>query len=196
MRFASLLILVTLTVLACEGPAGPAGPAGQPGNANVLSGTFSVPPTSYADTFWYFPVEGGTQGNPAQVASVAVPAITADIATNGAVLVYLKVPATPVGPATRWTLLPFHQGGMFGGFLVSIKAAVQTGQIAIGYMHEQTDTSVAVPSVYGVTLPTYEFKYVAISAVPASALATYIELGDPDRVLAALRRDGYVALGQ
>ncbi len=194
MRFVSHLTLVALTVLACEGPAGPAGADGadgQPGNANVVSGTFSVAPAAYADSFWYFPIAGGTQGNPAQVATVAVPAITADIANNGAVLVYLKVPATPVGASTRWTLLPFHQGGMFGGFLVSIKAAVQTGQIAIGYMHEQTDTSVTVPSVYTVTLPIYEFKYVAMSAVPASAVAAYAQLGDPDRVLAALRRDGY-----
>ena len=183
-RYCGALVIAAL--LGCEGPTGP---AGSPGNANVVSGTFSVAPTEYVNGFWYFQVEGGTQGNPAKVATVAVPAITADIANNGAVLVYLKVPVAATSASTHWTLLPFHQGGFGGGYLVSIKAAAQTGQIVIGYLHERTDTSVTIPDTYAATLPTYEFKYVGVAGMTPAALAAYVSLGDPDRMVAALRRD-------
>jgi hypothetical protein len=177
------LALALFVALACEGPAGPEGP---PGNANVVSGTFSIAPTAYTNGFWSFPVDGGTQQNPAKVATMVLPALTADIVNNGAVLIYLKVPITPTGPSTHWTLLPFHQGGFGGGYIVSIKAAVQPGQIVVGYMHERTDTSVATPATYSATLPTYEFKYVGVGGLPAPSIAEYTRAGDPERVIQSL----------
>jgi hypothetical protein len=156
-----LLLFSALVISACEGDAGPAGPPGADGVANVSSGTFTIAPSAYSNGFWHFSVDGGTQANPAKVATVPVPAITADVLSDGAVFVYLRTPVTSTGPAEHWTLLPFHQGGFGGGYLVSIKAAVRAGEIRIGYSHESTSTS-APPSVYDVVLPTYEFRWVAI----------------------------------
>jgi hypothetical protein len=188
MRLFSLTALAVV-VTACEGSDGPAGPAGPPGNANVTSGTFTVAPAEYVNDWWYMPVDGGTQANPAKVATVAVPAITADIVNNGAVLVYLHVPAASTGPSTHWALLPFHQGGFGGGYLVSIKAAVTTGQVRIGYAHEVTDNATQPPPVYNAALPSYEFRYVAIAGVAPAAALQYAELGGPDEVIAAVRRE-------
>jgi hypothetical protein len=177
-----------ISVLGCEGPVGPSGPAGSAGNANVVSGSFSVAPGDWTNDFWYFPVDGGTQGNPAKVATVAVAAISAAIVSDGAVLVYLKVPETSTGASTHWTLLPFHQIGSGGGYLVSLKAAAKEGEILLGYLHEPTDASVVIPETYSATLPTYEFRYVAMAGVPAAAVASYARFPDPDQVLVALRR--------
>ena len=167
MRIRTAASLFIVCLAACEGPTGP------PGNANVTSGTFTVLPTAYINDFWYFGVEGGTQANPAKVATVAVPELTADLVNVGAVLVYFRVPSGPTQPADEWTLLPFHQGGFGGGYLVSIKAAVDVGQIRIGYAHETTSSTTA-PNVYTVTLPTYEFRWVAIqgTGVAQAGIAT------------------------
>jgi hypothetical protein len=179
-----LSMIPLLAALACEGPTGPAGAAG---NANVVTGTFSVAPGAWTNDFWNFPVDGGTQGNPAKVTTVPVAALTAQFATTGAVLVYLKVPSSGSGAATHWTLLPFHQGGFGGGYLVSIKAASAPGEIRLGYLHERTDTSVATPTSYSATLPTYEFKYVGIAGTSAAMLAAYRTI-QPDEVIAAVLR--------
>jgi hypothetical protein len=165
------LALIIFGIAGCEGDAGPAGPPGNDGVANILSGTFTIAPSAYSNGFWHFGVDGGTQANPARVATVPVPAITSSVLDNGAVFVYLRTPTTPTGPADHWTLLPFHQGGFGGGYLVSIKAAVRAGEIRIGYAHESTDAT-APPSVYGVTLPTYEFRWVAIQGSVAGSLGT------------------------
>ena len=170
MRYPASFLLLIAGLAACDGEAGPAGPPGEDGVANVLSGTFSVAPASYTNGFWHFSIAGGTQANPAKVATVAVPAITSDILQNGAVFVYMRTPSTPTGAADHWTLLPFHQGGFGGGYLVSIKAAVRAGEIRIGYAHETTGATTA-PDVYAVTLPTYEFRWVAIDGAVAGAAA-------------------------
>ena len=165
----SRFIFAALTVAglaACEGPAGPQG------NANVVTGTFTLADADYVDGFWNVPVEGGTYSHQAKVAAMNVPAITSDIADDGLVLVYLRTPSTETGAPDQWTPLPFHQIGLFGGYLISVKAAYSTGTVRIGYLHEQTDTSVAVPSVYTETVPTYEFKYVAVAGEAAAQLAT------------------------
>jgi hypothetical protein len=172
MRIAYVFLIV-FGVVACEGDAGPAGPPGNDGVANILSGTFTISPSAYTNGFWHFAVDGGTQANPARVATIAVPAITSSILETGAVFVYLRTPTTSTGPADQWTLLPFHQGGFGGGYLVSIKAAVRAGEIRIGYSHESTD-AVTPPSVYGVTLPTYEFRWVAMQGSVVGSLGTLI----------------------
>lgn len=169
MRTATFVFLVVAGLTACEGDAGPAGPPGNDGIANVSSGTFSIAPTAYTNGSWHFPVAGGTQANPAKVATVAIPAITSEILASGAVLVYLRTPSTPTGPLDHWTLLPFHQGGFGGGYLVSIKAAVRPGEIRIGYVHESTGPA-APPDVYSASLPTYEFRWVVIEGMTANAL--------------------------
>lgn len=178
MRQAIPFLLLIIALSGCEGDAGPAGPPGDDGTANVASGTFSVAPSAYANGFWHFPVAGGTQANPAKVATVSVPAITSSVLTSGAVLVYLRTPSTPTGTADHWTLLPFHQGGFGGGYLVSLKAAVRAGEIRIGYAHETTGATVA-PDVYAVTLPTFEFRWVAIEGVAVGALGALTSLADP-----------------
>lgn len=155
----------------------------------MLSGTFTIAPSVYANSFWHFPVAGGTQGNPAKVATVAVPAITSALLENGAVLVYLRTPATPTGPSDRWTLLPFQQGGFGGGYLVSVKAAVRAGEIRIGYAHETTGASPA-PDVYAVTLPAYEFRWVAIEGTTAGALGALVSADGPDAMIGAFQRVG------
>ena len=182
----SLLVLLT-SLAACEGDAGPAGPPGEDGVANILSGTFTVAPTAYTNGFWHFPIAGGTQANPAKVATVPVPAITNEILTNGAVLVYLRTPSTPVGAPDHWTLLPFHQGGFGGGYLVSIKAAVRAGEIRIGYAHETTGPTTA-PDVYAVTLPAYEFRWVAIQGTVPGTLSTSVALAGPEALIAHAQR--------
>jgi hypothetical protein len=153
---------------------------------NVTSGTFTVAPVQYTNGFWYFIVDGGTQGNPAKVATVAVPGIPSALVTDGAVLVYLRVPATSTQPASQWSLLPFHQGGFGGGYLVSIKAAVDVGAIRIGYVHEATGAATP-PDVYAAALPTYEFRWVGIHGMPSASVAALALLGSPDAVIAALR---------
>ena len=188
MRYLRVTAL-TVVLAACNGSEGPAGPAGPPGNADVTTGTFTIDPDDYTNDFWYFPVDGGTQGNPARVATVDVPAITAEIVNEGVVLVYLRVPSGPTGPSTHWALLPFHQGGFGGGYLVSIKAAVTAGQIRVGYAHEVTDDGTTPPDVYTAALPTYEFRWVAIAGTPPSNAIQFGKLGDPDAVMAAVPRD-------
>lgn len=158
MRMPSPLFLLAVALAACEGDQGPTGPAG---NANVTSGTFTLAPSAYVNDFWYFSVEGGNQGNRAKVATVEVPDITGAVLNDGAVLVYLRIPSSPTTPADEWTLLPFHQGGFGGGYLVSIKASVDEGRIRIGYVHESTSGSTP-PDVYQAALPTYEFRWVVI----------------------------------
>ena len=171
MRYSASLLFIFVGMVACEGDSGPAGPPGEDGAANIASGTFTVAPSAYVNGFWHLPVAGGTQANPAKVATIAVPAITSGILENGLVLVYLRIPSTPVGAADQWTLLPFHQGGFGGGYLVSIKAGVKAGEIRIGYGHETTGTTTA-PDVYAATLPTYEFRWVAIEGIAGAALGT------------------------
>jgi hypothetical protein len=105
------------------------------------------------------------------------------------VLVYLRVPSSGTGASDQWTLLPFHQGGFGTGYLVSIKAAAAPGQIRVGYAHDVTDAATTPPDVYTTTLPTYEFKYVVISGVSATAAMQYARLSGPDDVVAAVRRD-------
>jgi hypothetical protein len=158
----ALLSLLALALAACEGDQGPTGPAG---NANVASGTFTLAPGAYANSFWFFSVEGGNQGNRARVATVEVPEITEAVLNDGVVLVYLRIPSSPTTPADEWTLLPFHQGGFGGGYLVSIKASVDEGRIRIGYVHESTSGSTP-PDVYQASLPTYEFRWVVIGGPP------------------------------
>ena len=179
-------ILIAVGILGCEGETGPVGPVGPPGSANVTSGTFTIAPNAYSNGFWFMPVDGGTQANPAKVATVPVPGITSELVDNGAVLIYLRVPSTPTGASNQWTLLPFHQGGFGGGYLVSIKAAVSAGQVRIGYAHETTGNTTA-PDVYSIIMPTYEFRWVGIHEVPDAALAQ-LQLDDPDQVIQALRR--------
>ena len=174
-------LLILASAIACEGPVGP---AGENGAANVSSGTFTVSPQQYTNDFWYFPVAGGTQANPAKVATVAVPAITNTVLSSGAVFVYLRIPTTSVGAADHWTLLPFHQGGFGGGYLTSIKAAVREGQIRIGYVHEST-SSAAPPDVYALTLPTYEFRWVTVEGTPVTSLSALAST-DPDALMASL----------
>jgi hypothetical protein len=171
MRLSILFLVLTSGVSGCVGDAGPAGPPGVDGAANVSSGTFTVAPSVFSNGFWHMPVSGGTQANPAKVATVSVPAITNGILASGAVLVYLRVPSTPTGPADHWTLLPFHQGGFGGGYLVSIKAAVRAGEIRIGYAHETTGPTTA-PDVYAVSLPTFEFRWAAIEGSAVGALTS------------------------
>lgn len=177
MRLKLSALILAAGVLACEGDAGPVGPPGEDGVANLLSGTFTVAPTAWSNGFWHFSVDGGTQANPARVATIAVPAITSSVLSDGVVLVYLRTPSTPTGPADHWTLLPFHQGGFGGGYLVSIKTAVRAGEIRIGYSHESTD-AVAPPNVYGVTLPAYEFRWVVIQGSVNPSLGTLVDASD------------------
>jgi hypothetical protein len=183
---ALFLFVAALGAVACEGDTGPVGPEGPPGSANVTSGTFTVAVNAWTNGFWFMPIDGGTQANPAKVATVTVPGITSDLVENGAVLIYLRVPSTPVGASNQWTLLPFHQGGFGGGYLVSIKAAVSAGQVRIGYAHETTGPTTA-PDVYTIIMPAYEFRWVGISqaAIPSLAL---LPLEDPDAVIQALRQ--------
>lgn len=178
MRMHASLLLLALGTAACSGDTGPMGPAG---NANVTSGTFTVAPSQYSNGFWFFSVDGGNQGNPARIATIAVPELTEALVANGAVLVYLRVPAASTQPASQWSLLPFHQGGFGGGYLVSIKAAVDVGTIRIGYAHEST-SGAAAPDVYQVPLPTYEFKWVAIAGMAPPVLASLASLG-PDAIV-------------
>ena len=185
MRHVTAIGLTALALAACEGDAGPAGPAGEDGIVNVSSGTFTIAPTAYTNGFWHFGVAGGTQANPAKIATVAIPAITSAIVSNGAVFVYLRTPTTPTGAADHWTLLPFHQGGFGGGYLVSIKAAVRAGEIRIGYAHETTGATTA-PDVYAVTLPTYEFKWVAIEGTTSTAFGSFAATS-PEALIASLR---------
>jgi hypothetical protein len=183
LRWSRLVVAFLVAgVMACEGPTGPQG------NANVVSGTFSVADADYIDAFWYLPVEGGVYGHQAQVATVTVPAITSDIVSDGLVLVYVRTPTTslPAPAPTHWAALPFQQIGLGGGYLMSLKYAYSVGTVRIAYLHERTDTSVAVPSVYTVTLPTYEFKYVAVAGEPAAQLAASVDLRDYEAVLRAL----------
>ena len=192
MRYTVSAFLLMAGIAACEGDAGPAGPPGEDGAdgvANLLSGTFTVAPTAYTNGFWHFPVTGGTQANPAKVAIVSVPAITNGILTNGAVFVYLRTPSTPVGALDHWTLLPFHQGGFGGGYLVSIKAAVRAGEVRIGYAHETTGPTTA-PDVYAVTLPAYEFRWVAIQGTVVGALNAFVAAAGPDSLIARAQRAG------
>ena len=66
----------------------------------------------WTDGFWAFSIANATQGNPAKIQSIAVPAITADVFNDGAVLVYLMLPNGIGGPAlTHWTSLPFNMSG-------------------------------------------------------------------------------------
>jgi hypothetical protein len=183
MRYPVSLFLLMTGLAACEGDAGPAGPPGEDGVANILSGTFTVAPTAYTNGFWHFPVAGGTQANPAKIATVPVQAITNDVLTNGAVFVYLRTPSTPVGALDHWTLLHFHQGGFGGGYLVSIKAAVRAGEIRIGYAHETTGPTTA-PDVYAVTLPAYEFRWVAIQGTVNGAVNASVAAAGPDALIA------------
>lgn len=180
-----LAMALLCSIVACEGETGPAGPPGADGALNVSTGTFTVAPNQYTNGFWHFSVAGGTQANPAKVATVAVPAITSSILSTGAVLVYLRIPTTSIGAADHWTLLPFHQGGFNGGYLVSIKAAVRVGEIRIGYVHESTATT-APPDVYALTLPSYEFRWVAIEGLPTTTLNNSIALEDPDALIRQL----------
>jgi hypothetical protein len=179
----SFSVLIALGALGCEGEIGPVGP---PGAANVTSGTFTIAPSAYTNGFWFMPIDGGTQANPAKVATATVSGITAELVDNGAVLIYLRVPSTPTGPSNQWTLLPFHQGGFGGNYLVSIKAAVSAGQVRIGYAHETTG-SVTAPNVYDIIMPTYEFRWVGIHETAASNLAL-LPLDDPDTVIQAVRK--------
>jgi hypothetical protein len=188
MRTLAVFLLIA-GLAACEGDAGPAGPPGEDGAANVLSGTFTVAPAAYTNGFWHFPVAGGTQANPAKVATVSIPAITNEILTNGAVFVYLRTPSTPVGALDHWTLLPFHQGGFGGGYLVSIKSAVRAGEIRIGYAHETTGPTTA-PDVYAVTLPTYEFRWVAIQGTVAGTVNASVVAAGPDAFIPTTQGTG------
>lgn len=185
----SSILLMLLAVIGCEGDAGPAGPPGEDGAANISSGTFTVAPSAYTNGFWHLPVAGGTQANPAKVATVSIPAITSDILSSGAVFVYLRTPSTPVGAPDHWTLLPFHQGGFGGGYLVSIKAAVRAGEIRIGYAHETTG-AVTAPDVYAVSLPTLEFRWVAIEGTVMGALGALGMPDDPDEFIERIRGSG------
>ncbi|HEX6944394.1 MAG TPA: hypothetical protein VF128_15805 [Gemmatimonadaceae bacterium] len=180
MRYSASLLFLLVGIVACEGDAGPAGPPGEDGAANIASGTFTVAPSAYVNGFWHFPVDGGTQANPAKVATISIPAITSDILANGVVLVYLRIPSTPVGAADQWTLLPFHQGGFGGGYLVSIKAGVKAGEIRIGYSHETTGPTTA-PNVYTATLPTYEFRWVAIEGTVGAAVSRMVATPESGR---------------
>ena len=155
MRTPIFFSMLVLTALACRGATGP------DGNANVVSGTFSLGPDAYANGFWFFPVDGGNQGTPAKVATVDVPELSEAVVDGGAVLVYVRIPSGPTMEPDEWSLLPFHQGGFGGGYLVSIKAAVEVGRIRIGYVHEATSATVP-PNVYQASLPRYEFRWVAI----------------------------------
>jgi hypothetical protein len=180
MQFPPRIALVALVLMACEGPTGPMG------NANVVTGTFTVDSLAWTNGFWRYPVSNGTAGQAARLFTRSVPAITTDIATNGAVLVYLRVPDGTLA-LVNWAPLPFHQSGLSPGYLVSWKYSFAAGKIDLAFMHESTN-DVAPPPVADVVMPDHEFKYVAMSGVPAAMVARLTRETDPERVLAALRR--------
>ena len=77
---AALLVLLSLTLVACEGPTGPEGPAGEsgPGTRRVFSGTFndpSVPDSLSVVVDHALPPEAGTVIDP--------PSATCWISPNG-----------------------------------------------------------------------------------------------------------------
>jgi hypothetical protein len=75
--YALCLLMGTMLTNCKKGDTGPQGPAGTNGNANVKS-------TTASNVVWVY-------SDPDYVTTINVPAITQDILSNGAVLVYINV---------------------------------------------------------------------------------------------------------
>ncbi|RBL89207.1 hypothetical protein [Chitinophaga flava] len=162
------LFVFTLVLSACKkgdtGPAGPAGPQGPANNANVVSGTFTLTNADYVNGYWAMSTgPGSSMGYGAKVATKNLPDLTAGIAGNGTVLVYLKVPDGVGGNVNLWTLLPFDIPNINVGYFIAIRNTVDVGKVKVYYLYMPTDKSVVVPNIFTATLPDYTFRYVLIA---------------------------------
>ncbi|PSL48104.1 hypothetical protein CLV51_102966 [Chitinophaga niastensis] len=166
------------------GPGGSAGPQGPPGNANVVSGTFTLVSTDYVTDYWTIGTgNGGALGITARAALKNIPAITAGIFNTGTVLVYLKTPVSLGSTATVWSPLPYDIRGFNAGYLTSFKFNYEAGKLRIYYMIVQTDAAaVNVPDVTVAVIPSYDYKYVVIAGTAAARASQAINLKDYNEV--------------
>lgn len=137
---------------------------GPQGNANVVSGTFTLVDADYQLGTWAISTgSSSVTGLSAKVALKNIPAITAGIFNTGTVLVYLKTPSNLSATPTVWTPLPYDIRTFTTGYLISIKFNYETGKLRIYYMFVKTDAAAANISVSNETVPAYEYKYVIIA---------------------------------
>jgi hypothetical protein len=170
----------------CEGDRGPTGPAGVDGNANVHSGTIS--PTS-ADWLWnstysFRTGEGSTTRYFTRYVDIPDSAITADIISDGMVLMFFE--AMPGGG--NWAPLPYQFTNFSSTFNYNIVYEVSEGMIRLHYFFTRISATATLPELSTVVIPTYPFRYVVVEGTALQTEgAGLVDLSSHDEVMEFLR---------
>lgn len=160
---AALIASLSLGVAACGSSS--TAPLNSP---SVVTDTVTLIDSMYNDSVWT--VLLGSNPNVlfnARVATIAATAITPAIAANGLVLVYMNIAVSP-DSAAQWMPLPYSVGTLY---LQTFTYAYSAGEIKIGYYLSTTDSNFGTPNVYGLIVPTAQFKIVVASGSAGSLLA-------------------------
>lgn len=199
-------LTAALIVSGCEGPTGPEGPAGAqgptgaqgpegpPGTANVISGSVTLEDadwsSSTAQTKLGTSPSGTSFSKPARYVDVEVSDITADVITDGAVLVYMQV--APSNDPTLYTQLPHRFLFLSGTVAWHFVTEVTEENIRVLFFLEDLEDPTSFGDPLGPTQPTRDYRWVIIppaAMTPAQVQALPIEAG-PDAVLDALADQG------
>ncbi len=176
-----------------EGAQGPIGPQGPIGNANVISGQFTAAEADWSTTtvqFGFGTTTGGTSlGKPARYLDIAVPDITADVVTDGAVLVFMQHQNSP---ATSFVPLPFEFYQLTSSLSWNYLHLISAGNIRVLFFYRDlTDPSNFSDSPLSPAQMTRVYRWVIIPPAAAPVVAELDLALGADAIVSELRHRGF-----
>ncbi len=175
-----------------QGPMGPVGPAGQDGNANVISKIIELTNDDYVNG--YYSVKTGPSsslGYQARLAHIDDDDITQEIAEDGLVIAYMKVPVGLSSSTMQWHPLPFSLLSFGGVYYTNYAYTYLEGRITFYFYFQRNYEDGTMPGISGYSVPAQEYKYVIISADGVSTMESLmIDTNDAEEVDRYLRESG------
>ncbi len=167
-----VVLCCVVLCLSCQGPVGPAGKDGVNGNANVQFISFTLTSRDWP--------QGTGTARQSFTYTRTVSQITADVANNGAVLVYQST------DGTVWRALPFSQVySQTSNFSFEFNVFITSGALGISIR----DTDPNNPGLPTIAASRYRAVIMAPSPITAAKLQN-IDVRNYDAVVAALATKG------
>jgi hypothetical protein len=177
---------------------GPEGPAGQDGNANVITKIIELTNDDYVNG--YYSVKTGPSsslGYQARLAHIDDDDITQEIAEDGLVMAYMKVPVGLSSSNLQWHPLPFNLLSFDGVYYTNYAYTYLEGRITFYFYFQRNFEDGTMPGISGYSVPPQEYKYVIISADGVSAMESLrIDTNDAEEVDRYLRESGILNINE
>lgn len=180
------------------GPEGPQGPQGPTGTANIISGD-----TLITDADW----ESGTRqldlgtgpgstsfGKVARYLEIAVPEISADVVSAGAVMVWFE--HSPSSQPGVYTQLPYRFVFLIGSQAWHFHPEVQEGVVGVYFFKEDLNDPSEITDPTTPTQPDRRYRWVIIPPAASSIVDGLSTEISKEEVLEELARHGYHAAGR